>query len=209
MTHFRDAELRQWSRSGPGADRDRVVAHVAACATCAAAYADAMRAASLAPIPVVEPDEVADFVKVGYQVPSRSADAGRSWRRRTLIALAAAAALIVAVTVPYLRDTREARDAITVRGDAIQALAPIGSVERGTEFRWSATAAAARYRLDIGDTTGVLFAVTTTATSARLPAAGGPALIPGTDYWWMVTALDATNREVASSGRQTFRIRVR
>ena len=212
MIHFSEAELRAWSQSGPGPDRERVVAHVGACAQCAAAYADAMRAASLTrgEVPVAEPGDIADFVNVGYQVPARSGSvAARPQRRRMLIALAAAAALIVAVAIPYARYTREPHDEIRLRGDAVQALAPIGTVDAGTEFQWSPAAAAASYRLDIGDSTGALFTMTTKETRARLPAAGGPALTPGIDYWWTVTVLDADHREVASSGRQTFRIRAR
>lgn len=43
MRPFTDIELQRWCESGPGQDRERVVAHLAECAACASHYAKAIR----------------------------------------------------------------------------------------------------------------------------------------------------------------------
>jgi len=216
MTHFTGTELRLWSESGPGPDRERVVAHVGACAQCAAAYAEAIRAHSFSPEQAAAADaaDVAEFATVGYKVaaPRRAVLSFPAPARRSLVSLAAAAVLILALAVPYVMRVMRVRsvgDDSALRGGSIQALGPIGTIQSGTEFAWTMRAPAARYRVDVGDATGVLFSTTTEDTRTQISPADWGKLTPGVDYWWTVTAFDGNKREIGSTGRQAFRIRSR
>ncbi len=214
MTHFTDPEIRLWSESGPGADGDRVIAHLAACARCAALYAEAVRTHAPAGIgPAGHPaEDVDDFVATGYGVPSRHGSIATfpARRRRTLVWLAAAAALIAAIAIPVaLRFRQPPPGELTLRGGGIQALAPVGSVSEGATFAWSTSVSPSAFRLDIGDANGVVYSERTSHARVELPAGAWRKLSPGVDYWWTVTALDRDGQPIAASERQAFRTRPR
>jgi hypothetical protein len=66
MDHLRRDELIQWRDHGHPEDRDRIVSHLATCASCAAMYAELIRTAPVASGPArFDPR---DFVKRGYAV---------------------------------------------------------------------------------------------------------------------------------------------
>lgn len=190
MTHFTDIELHQWREIGPGNDRERMVAHLAICAGCARRYAAAVRAR---PLHAEGADDVQDFAAAGRRVPTRG---------RWMTPLAAAAVLIFAVAIP-LAMRRQSTPELHFRGSGIRALAPQGDVDRGSEFIWSSSLAAARYRLEIRESNRVIYATDTDGTRLPMPAQ----LQPGVAYWWTVTALDDHGNRLASSPRRTFTIR--
>jgi len=112
VTHLSREELVHWRDRGATNDRDRVVAHLAACGSCAAAYAELTRTA-----PAIEGPkhfDPADFVARGYAVQRRIRPAPQSmlalsWKVWAG-ALSAAAVLIVALT-GMLVVTRQRRPA--------------------------------------------------------------------------------------------------
>ena len=192
MNHFTDIELHRWRDAGPGADRERVVAHLAECADCAGRYAAAIRTMPLHAEPATEAQE---FVAAGRRIATR---------RRWVAPLAAAAVLAIAVAIPIAireKTPAEAGALLHFRGGGIQALAPMGSIDRSeVEFVWSSGVRATRYRLQVGN--GNVITTETQSTQTRM------SLKPGT-YWWSVTALDERGKTITESQRLTFTIRPR
>ena len=127
MTHFNDIELHRWRDAGPGADRERIVAHIAECAECAARYAAAIRNRPLQAEPA---KDAADFVAAARRRPPR-------W----IAPLAAAAVLVIAVAIPLTMRHRE--QPLQLRGTTIQTFAS------DTELAWASGIVAARYRVEI------------------------------------------------------------
>lgn len=213
MTHFSDRELREWSRSGPGPERERVIAHLATCADCAAAYAQAIRSESISPerASLDGLGDVGEFVQAGYAVANRRPAVARfpASRRRALLVLAAAAALVLAIAVPFMLRQHDQQANVSYRGAGLQALAPSGPVAGNVTFEWSTDLSAVAFRVDIGDATGVVDSETTTGTGLRLPPEALKKLTFGIDYWWTVTALDRSGQAIAVSTRRTFRLRPR
>lgn len=207
MTHFTDAELLDWAGRGPGtSDASRVREHLAVCGACAARYASAIRERNAAPDDVSLESDPA-FAQAGYRVPARVA-----WRQRGMWigGLAAAAALLLAIgTLPHPWVARPAATP-SYRGASVVALAPAGPIVAGTAFEWSLdVAGTSRFRIDIGDSQGIVLAEPAAVSPARLPDADWQHLKPGIDYWWRVTAVDANGREIATSARRAFTIRPR
>ena len=189
MNHFTDIDLHRWRESGPGADRERVVAHLAECAECASRYAAAIRTMPLRAEPAADAQE---FVNAGRRIASR-----RHW----VAPLAAAAVLVIAVAIPMAMNKNETSPELHFRGGGIQALAPMGSIDRSeVEFVWSSGVRATRYRLQVGN--GNVITTETQSTQTRM------SLKPGT-YWWSVTALDERGKTITESQRLTFTIRPR
>jgi hypothetical protein len=212
VTHFTEREIREWSESGPGADRDRVIAHVGGCPRCAAIYAEAIRARPMTSEEAGDGGaDTAEYVQAGYDVAARQGSVVPfpSRRRRTIVSVATAAALIAALAIPYTLRLRDRRGEPAYRGGGIHALIPSGSVAEGTEFQWSSDLSAVTFRLDIGDATGVVHSQRTSDTHAGLRPDAWGKLSPNVEYWWTVTALDRDGRPVVSSERQAFRIRPR
>jgi hypothetical protein len=208
VTHFSDIDLQQWRDAGPGADRERVVAHLAVCAACAARYADAIRSRPLqAPGQADAPAgfDAADFVAAGVRAAARPTVV--PFRRlRWILPQAAAAVLAIAFVIP--RGTRDDGAPPTFRGGGIHALSPSGVVDRaGVEFVWSSAIAADRFQIDIGDATGVLYSGVSTTPRMPMPRAVADRLRPGVDCWWTVTALDRSGAPVTKSERRTFSVR--
>jgi anti-sigma factor RsiW len=184
MTHFTDIELHRWRDSGPGSDRERVIAHLAECAQCAARYAAAIRNRSLRAEPAAD---AAAFAAAGRRVPNR--------RRWIAPAAAAAAALMIVIAVPLMIHRDRTPD-LHLRGASIE------TFRTNRELVWASGIAAAKYHVEIGDATGVIHVVDTPRTRIPMPAH----LKPGVEYWWTVTARDAQGRSVAVSPRRTFTI---
>ncbi|HEX9500713.1 MAG TPA: zf-HC2 domain-containing protein [Thermoanaerobaculia bacterium] len=189
MNHFTDIELHRWRDSGPGADRERVVAHLAECADCASRYAAVIRTMPLRAEPAVEAQE---FVAAGRRIASR---------RRWVAPLAAAAVLAIAVAIPLM--VHRSEPTLHFRGSGVQALAPQGAIDQSeVEFVWSSGISATRYRLEVADAKGVINTKDAAESPIRI------SLGPG-EYWWTVTALDSNGKPLTSSQRLTFTIRPR
>jgi len=203
MTHFTDIELRRWRDGGPGADRERVIAHVAECPACASRYADAIRSA---PLTADDASDVADFAAAGRAVV---ADVPRrqTWKRRAMVAVLAAAAVVaLAIVVPRLGE-RPIAVTPTLRGTAVNAIAPSGSVpDRDLQFVWSSGVAADRYRIDIADANAAIYSGEASGSPWMMPADVRGRLQPGVGYWWTVTALDARGAAVTTSPRRAFAV---
>jgi len=128
MTHFNDLELHRWRDSGPGADRERVVAHLAECGPCAARYAAAIRNRPLQAEPA---KDAADFIAGSRRRPP-------GW----LAPLAAAAAvLVIAIAIPLSMRHRE--QPLQLRGTTIQ------TFSNESELSWASGLTAAKYRVEI------------------------------------------------------------
>ena len=182
MTHFSDIEIHRWRDSGPGSDHERIVAHIAECAECATRYAAAIREDQLLPDPA------------GPRIRGR---------RRWIAPLAAAAAvLVIAIAIPFAKRRNETVPDLHFRGAGVHALSPQGTIDQtDVEFVWTSSAAAASYRVEISNATGVIETHDTRAN--RLHAT----LKPGVDYWWSVTALDAGGKPLTTSRRLMFTVR--
>lgn len=199
MSHFTDIELRRWRDHGPGDDRTRIVGHLAGCSLCASRYADALRAA---PLEAVEADDVSGFAAAGYRAANEAAGSGTRWR--WIAAVAAAAVVALAVLVPKLMPPPDT--GLRFRGTQLHALAPAGATAGPLEFTWSSAIEAPRYRVEMGTGSQTLYATESTGSPVRAPESIGRALQPGTDYWWTVTALDASGQPMHLAARQTFSI---
>ena len=127
MTHFNDIELHRWRDGGPGADRDRVIAHIAECRDCAARYAAAIRNRPLQADPA---RDGADFVSAARRRPPR-------W----VAPLAAAALLVIAIAIPLSMRHRE--PPLQLRGTTIQ------TFSTDSELSWASGLSAAKYRVEI------------------------------------------------------------
>lgn len=190
MRHFTDIELYRWRESSAGDDRSRIIEHLATCAECAGRYAAAIRNRPLR----AEPEaNVGDFVATGV----------RAHRRQRWIVPLAAAILIAVIAIPLEMRRSETTPELHFRGGGIQSFAPEGTVDRNARLVWSTSITAARFRITIGDSSGVIYATDTTQSSLLLP----PRLWPGVEYWWTVTALDDRGHALASSPRRMFTIR--
>ena len=200
MTHFTDIEIHRWRASGVGSDRDRALRHAAECADCAARFAAAIRGADLdAALPA---DDVADFVAVGRRYARSAAS---PLRRFALIASAAAALALVGVVVSRIESETPPAAETTLRGTAIDPRAPSGTVDAsGLRFVWSAGVSASRFRVDVGDASGIVCSGGAAQSPWTPSADAARQLRPGVDYWWTVTALDAAGAPITTSPRRAF-----
>jgi len=204
VIHFTDFELQRWRESGPREDRDRVVAHLAECGTCASKYAAFVRAR---PLPAEAATDVEEFAAAGYAVGAASASpAGGRHRVRWMVSLAAAAALVAAVAVPWVLRRDAGERELRFRGAGIHALSPAGAVRGELVFSWSSAIVAPRFRLEVGNATGVIYSTETDRSRVSPPLALQQRLSPGADYWWTVTGLDESGRPLQTSPRQTFSV---
>jgi hypothetical protein len=143
--HLSTSELVRWRDDGVG-DRDRIVAHLAACAACRRAAAELERERPADGEPTrFDPQE---FVAAGYQPASR----GRvpQTGRRLVYLAAAAAVLLAAVLIPsWLRDRADS----AVRGgeSPVVLVRPVDSTVpvRDLTFEWKTDRGADRFRLTV------------------------------------------------------------
>lgn len=206
MTHFTQSELRMWSESGPGNDRDRIVAHLAECAKCASVYAEAIRTR---PLEGEVPADVRRYVDAGRRVTDER-EPRWSFRIAWTLPLAAVAALIVIFALPRQPQPQSSTAAPVFRGSNLHALAPEGAVDAAhLEFSWSNGMTAGKYRLEVGNAEGSIYKTETTESRFVAPAALVSLLKPGSEYWWSVTALDQDSQPLATSERRTFTLQPR
>jgi len=180
MNHFTDIELHRWRDGVAGADRQRIIEHLAVCSECAARYAAAIRNRPLDAEPAADSEE---FAAVGRRFARR--------RNPWVAPLAAAALLVIVIAIPLMR--RETTSEIRLRGGSVTAF------ERDGQLAWSSGVAATSYRIEIRNAGGVVFSTTTHEPVAI------PKLPPG-EYTWSVTALDAQGRPVSVSSRRSLTI---
>ena len=203
MTHLSRQTLIDW-RDRPTAEaRAIVVPHLAACAPCAAAYAELVRSRPVETAPVIF--DAAEFVARGRAV--RPAAGARRWRSRwTLIPLAAAAGIVLAVLV--IRPGRPDEPPVRRGATSLTILAPIGRVDRVTEFAWDAPAGAGPFRIEILDSTGSVIHTARVAGRAFVPPPDVAArLRPGAGYQWSISRLDARGETIETSPAASFSVR--
>ena len=201
MTHLTRDELERWRDRGAAGDRDRVLAHLAACEPCRKQYAELVR---LPPAPPSRFDP-REFVARGRDAYRESRLAW--WRHPAVwIAAPAVAAAVVVLALLVPRQPPLVERPAGVRSTELAAEAPVGEVRAAGAFKWSSPFAAARYRLVVRDATGAtVFTGSAAAEQLTLPAETAARLTPGR-YTWAVEAIDASGSVIAASQLQSFTI---
>ena len=148
MTHPTRSELEQWRDGGPTADGEHILGHLAACAQCAAAYAEIVRTRPVTEAPAAFNPR--DFVQAGYGAYRRTSAPDRSpwWASRVAYVAAAASIVLAAMIVPtWLRNRSES----TARGGGppLVLVSPVDSsvAVQDLVFEWKANAGVDRVRL--------------------------------------------------------------
>jgi len=198
VTHLSAAELQAWYREGRADDRTAVIAHLAQCDTCRHALAvlamNEERQLSSAPVVTV-----AEARPLGYAAGPEPRRAGGvpGWLHHPVVRLAGAAAVVMLVfwaTTPTVNQRR-----------AIPTMVAGDSPGNADEFRWESPFVAARYRVTLRDTKGVLvFSGETSAAPFRPSAEQKSPLSAGEPYTWKVEAFDASGSLIAESAPVTF-----
>lgn len=197
MTHLSDHELQRW-REGHTADRDRIVAHVAACDACGGRLAELVRTAPASgPASTFDP---ASFRDAGLQTGQWRAGARRGpWR---YIPVAAAAAAVI-VAVVYFGPAR--RDAVTRGGaDAVRLVQPSGTVDATTlTFTWAGPEGPYGLRVfDPGNITEPVIARDAATTGYQPSPEERARLRAGVSYRWFV---ESESGQTSAAGRFTVR----
>lgn len=199
-------ELLAWRDTPSDAERGRIVGHLAICDDCGAAYAELIRIRP-AEVPASAFDARA-FADRGYAaLPSARPRA--FWRQpRVVVSLAAAAALILALALPAIRDEeRVAGDPHAVRGGSVEGIGPVGNVNGPLEFRWQSPFLADRYVVEVVNPAGaIVLTRETRADRLALDADSRATLAPGVRYAWTVRALDKAGETIARSNPRSFTI---
>ena len=208
MTHLTRDVLLAWRDAPTDALRAQVVPHLAACQRCSALFAELIRTASAAGEP--ERFNPAEFVSRGLAAGGPAAGEVKRRSAWPLVALAAAAVVVLAVFVARQAGNSTADSPPVVRGgESLRAVAPAGEVDGVPEFVWDSPGDAPSYRIEIVDGTGgpIYEARVSGARRLTLPPAIAARLMPGLDYRWSVSRLDARGDIADSSPLQSFRIR--
>lgn len=200
------------------AERRAVDAHVATCAHCRTELAMLREFES----GTVRPEEKDALEWITNRLASAEArqqirqpqDSGSKWWQRLwsppgfAAALAVAAALIVAVNVEWRRPVIPGEGPDVVRAAPLRAISPLGDLNVAPrEFRWTAVSGAAGYRLTVTEVDRtVVFNNKLTTTSTQIPDQVRKLFQPGKSMLWMVTAEDASGREIASTGFLLIRL---
>lgn len=204
MTHFTDIELQRWRDAGPGEERPRVIDHLAVCSQCAGRYAAVIRRR---PLREEAANDVAEFVAAGRRVGGQRV----AFRRRWVLSIAAAAVLLLVIAFPVEWHRHDTIPDLHFRGGDVVALAPQGtSVDRSNlELVWSSAIVAPRYRIELGQSSRIIYTAEVSANRLALPSAVRDSLQPGVEYWWTVTALDSAGKALTRSVPTTFVIGTR
>jgi hypothetical protein len=171
------------------ADRGRAEAHLAACDTCRH-----------------------ELLAVRQLLASYRPAAQR---RRLVVPLAAAAALVLAVGLPMLNGGQDTSPMPPIRRPGAEAALAVSGLsprpgstvmaDAPLEFAWGTAEAGSTYRLTVVDSAGALVWSTETGdTTAVLPA--DIALASGQSYFWYVDALRSDGRSL-TSGAQRFSVK--
>lgn len=194
-------------------------AHVRSCSRCEAeqslwqSFRDSQRAA----------DEGAAVQWVVSELRRRrtpeTISASSSWWRGRFAAagwrpLAAAAAIVLAVGAGYLRWDPEPRiapqasGAQTYRTTAVTVSAPRGDIASPpSELIWVAIEGAKRYDIQVLEIDhSLLWSGSSQTTRVELPRSIINRIVPGKTLLWTVTAVDGSDRPIAESGPQSFRV---
>ena len=200
MRHLTRETLVAW-RDHPTEDaRAPVVGHLATCNACGALYAELIRtrpAEDVADLPDHE-----DFVARGRALRPTAAPRRRRW---PLVTLAAAAVVVLAVFVTWPRPA----DPPVARGASdLDVIAPVGAVPEATVISWRAPAGSDIFRVEIMDASGNVIHEARVTGSRRfvLPPDLTTRLLPGIQYRWMVSRLDARGDTIDSSPLAAFTI---
>jgi hypothetical protein len=191
-------ELIRWRDGSLPDERDRIVAHLASCQTCAATYAELVRTppAELRPMRF----DPADFVERGYAARKTSRpgwSAVTAWKGWTLgLSAAAAIVLVVVLGLPQLGTDPDA-----TRGSTIEIQSTESPSDRLFVVEWQSALAASRYRVELFENQRVLYTTLTDARRVMLPADVAAALQEGRVYTWKVTALDSQGADVTASSK--------
>jgi hypothetical protein len=199
MTHLMRDELVRWRDEGLPADRERVLSHLAACESCAEAYAELIRTSPAPDTP--SHFNPADFVARGYaarrNAETRSWTASlTSWKVWAGALSAAALATLVVLVAPDRHRGAEPGD--VSRGAGIELVMPSARVAP-TALEWKNALTGVRFRVELTDTNGVrLYQAETDASRIALPPEVVARILPGS-YKWSVTALDRDGQPVTTS----------
>jgi hypothetical protein len=199
MTHLTRDELTRFRRGETG-DRERIVAHLAACDECGALYGEVLDAEPPEPA-VVSPALVARGRRA-FRAGRRRGDA-RLWRFAVPLA-AAAAAVVVALLLPRAREAAPPDPAAGLRGAGLQALAPAGEVA-ALDFRWTSALHPASFAVEVREPgAAVVLREVVAGESWQPSAAERAAIVAGRAYEWRVVALDAAGEPLTASSWQRF-----
>lgn len=205
MTHLTRDELMAWRDAPASGARAHIVGHLAACDACAALYAELIRtAAHDGPPRHFDPQA---FTGKGYETLGEPRGRMLVFERKLFIPLAAAAAIILAIWLPDWRAGGEGSvdSPVVMRGGRPEAVAPAGDVRSPLEFRWSVSAGAARYAIEVNDAAGArVFYRETRDEHLTEDAAMDAAVRPGVRYTWTVTTLDEAGEAIAQSLPRAF-----
>jgi hypothetical protein len=201
MTHLTRAELERWRDTPAAADRASVIAHLAECDACGAELAELMRTRPRSETPALE---TAPFLAAGLGRGPAPVAAPR-WRRLG-IPLAAAAAIILAVTTLVTRGPGARRGG----DEKIRLESPSGTVAASDlTFTWTAPAAAASQRLLIyalDDPGRPVVDARNVVPPLRLTPEQAARLTRDADYRWLVEFTNAGGA-VETSPATPFRLR--
>lgn len=208
----------------PAVERERILAHAAGCATCAAELelargfareADPAEAADVAWIVGRLNDRTAAApAPVGARVlPMRARRAPAASARVTIWAAAACATLAVGLSLWAVREERppglpERPIEDVVRGGSIEWTTPLGTLASAPgELAWRPVAGAARYHVTILDVADrVVVEASPSAPRWTLGVAERGRLETFVLYRVRVVALDAAGRELAASEAAELRL---
>lgn len=206
MTHLTRDELERWWSERPPAERERILGHLAECDECGTLYGDVIDTEP------VRPGTAPDFPELvprGYRAyRAGHHHFGFRWPSpRVLAACGAAAAILLAVIVPAIREPATPADPVdgAIRGTSLQPLAPIGTVDPPVRFRWASPVEAARYAVEIRDERRELLLVLSTETeSVDLPRDELARLTRGRTYSWEVVAIDPGGDTIMRAPPRSF-----
>lgn len=220
VSHLSEDELVAW-RDSVSDDDAGIEAHLADCATCAAAYESLLQSPRITELELGDDLALAtadsslyfkpaDIIASTYafQLDPRTATkpfGPYAWRAWASIvgAVAVVSALIVLIPTPKPSGGVAGTDS---KG-TIELIGTNAAADPSAKVQWrSDVAEATQYQVVLKDDAGlVVFGLVTTASNASLPAEIRDRLQPERTYTWTVTALDTSANAMASSSR-TFEV---
>ena len=205
MTHLSREQLEHWrDLTGTPADDERrtIVEHLAICQSCAALYAELVRARPAGA--ATTRFDPADFVAAGLRAGGQPVQKARP-RRRWLVPLAAAASFLLIVIV--VRWPRATETPVTRGSAVVSAVAPSGTIDRLDAFVWDAPDGSNRFRLEVLDGSGQpVFEIRVEGRRFDVTPELRTRLRAGVEYQWMVSRLDARGETVDSSPLRRFTV---
>jgi anti-sigma factor RsiW len=196
MSHVSREAMLRWRDEGLADDRDQMTSHLAACRSCAAAYAELVRTAPAMEGPVhFDP---ADFVQRGYSARKQvSAPASMlaSWKVWTSALAAAAALILVVILVPF-------GPADVARGGGVNIVSPAEGASASSDLDWKSGIAVSQFRAQLTNASGaVVYEALVSAPPVHLPSDVARGLQPGQSYTWTVSVMDADAHVVTTASR--------